>query len=193
MRTKESRAESDRKYRENNRAAINRRIKDWQSRNKDRIKARKRVWYAETVEVRRGTRKAWRSKNSAKENSRVAAWRAAHPDRAKAATDRWLEENWDKMLETRRRYRANNPEQFRKRKQRGRGCFGATRPRPDLCECCGGPPVGNKKVLSLDHCHATGKFRGWLCDKCNLGMGTLGDTLEALSKAVTYLQGVTHD
>lgn len=57
-------------------------------------------------------------------------------------------------------------------------------PKPDTCECCGKVP--SKWVL--DHDHKTNQFRGWLCDKCNTGIGSLGDNLDGLSRAVLYLQ-----
>lgn len=60
-----------------------------------------------------------------------------------------------------------------------------TRPEPALCECCGQP---NRRAMALDHCHATGKFRGWLCDSCNMGLGKLGDTVDALERALAYLK-----
>lgn len=62
-----------------------------------------------------------------------------------------------------------------------------TREEQDFCEACGKIPEGNKKRLSLDHCHTTGKFRGWLCYKCNSGLGFLGDNLEGVMNIVTYL------
>jgi hypothetical protein len=40
------------------------------------------------------------------------------------------------------------------------------RPRPENCECCGGAP---NKTLHFDHCHDTGRFRGWCCHGCNTG------------------------
>ena len=40
----------------------------------------------------------------------------------------------------------------------------------------------------LDHDHATHNFRGWLCDGCNIGISRLGDTLEGVKAALTYLQ-----
>jgi len=40
----------------------------------------------------------------------------------------------------------------------------------------------------LDHCHDTDVFRGWLCHRCNVGIGFLGDTLEGLNKAIAYLE-----
>lgn len=58
---------------------------------------------------------------------------------------------------------------------------------PDRCDCCGNPP-GESKGLCLDHCHSTTKFRGWLCHRCNLGIGLLGDSIEGIDKARAYLQ-----
>ena len=43
--------------------------------------------------------------------------------------------------------------------------------------------------LHLDHDHDTGKFRGWLCLKCNMGIGQLGDTREGVAAAVAYFDG----
>jgi hypothetical protein len=52
---------------------------------------------------------------------------------------------------------------------------------------CGGPPNGHGG-LHFDHCHETGLFRGWLCSKCNSGLGLLGDNEEALERALRYLR-----
>ena len=56
------------------------------------------------------------------------------------------------------------------------------------------PPKGTKcdlcnatKRLVLDHDHVTGRFRGWICQKCNLGLGRLGDSIEGLQQAEAYL------
>jgi hypothetical protein len=60
-----------------------------------------------------------------------------------------------------------------------------TRPRPETCEICGRVP---KLALGLDHCHTTNIFRGWLCDRCNRGLGFFDDTLAGLMRAVKYLE-----
>lgn len=39
----------------------------------------------------------------------------------------------------------------------------------------------------VDHDHDTMEFRGILCQKCNTGIGMLGDTFEAVQKAANYL------
>ena len=51
------------------------------------------------------------------------------------------------------------------------------------CEKC-------KKSLAVtvDHCHKTNTFRGLLCRKCNAGIGLLGDDLQGIEDAVSYLR-----
>lgn len=39
----------------------------------------------------------------------------------------------------------------------------------------------------LDHDWNTGKFRGWLCNKCNAGLGMFNDNLTILENAKIYL------
>lgn len=56
-------------------------------------------------------------------------------------------------------------------------------PKPELCECCGKVPF----KWCLDHDHQSDKFRGWLCSKCNEGLGKLGDNLAGAINAVNYL------
>ena len=55
--------------------------------------------------------------------------------------------------------------------------------KPEECESC-----GKKKPLFVDHCHKSIKHRGWLCQSCNTAIGSLGDTIEGLKKAINYLQ-----
>lgn len=57
----------------------------------------------------------------------------------------------------------------------------------DRCDCCGEIP---EKSLVLDHCHKTLKFRGWICEPCNHGIGKLGDNIEGVEKALAYLSRV---
>ena len=56
----------------------------------------------------------------------------------------------------------------------------------DTCACCGNE---HSKSLVCDHDHNTLKFRGWICESCNIGIGKLGDNLEGVEKALAYLKG----
>lgn len=62
----------------------------------------------------------------------------------------------------------------------------AGRPRPDRCEVCKRKP--GKRALSLDHCHVSGKFRGWLCSHCNTALGHVDDSVETLRRLISYLE-----
>lgn len=39
-------------------------------------------------------------------------------------------------------------------------------PKPSMCELC-----AKEKPKCMDHDHNTGKFRGWLCNRCNTVLG----------------------
>ena len=56
-------------------------------------------------------------------------------------------------------------------------------PKSEICECCG---QEGKKIV-LDHDHETNKFRGYLCHRCNRGLGCFWDDLSRLVRAVGYL------
>ncbi len=52
-----------------------------------------------------------------------------------------------------------------------------------ICRC----DYDKNKRFHVDHDHDTGLIRGLLCRKCNLGIGLLGDSLETVKRAVSYL------
>ena len=59
-------------------------------------------------------------------------------------------------------------------------------PRPPVgtpCDCC-----GRVDKLQLDHEHGgSRKFRGFVCKRCNIGLGHLGDSSEGVLRALAYL------
>ncbi len=86
------------------------------------------------------------------------------------------------------RYYAKHPERVKaaavKSKRKALGIPEAERPKPDACELCS----VTGRQMHLDHDHATGRFRGWLCNRCNMAMGVLGDTIEGLQRGIDYLR-----
>lgn len=46
----------------------------------------------------------------------------------------------------------------------------------------------NNTAWVLDHCHKTENFRGWLCHRCNRGLGAFSDDIGTLEKAIHYLE-----
>lgn len=51
-----------------------------------------------------------------------------------------------------------------------------------VCQIC-----GSTDKLCYDHDHATMEFRGVLCERCNYGVGALGDDVIGVRRALSYL------
>ncbi len=56
----------------------------------------------------------------------------------------------------------------------------------NVCAICLG--VDEDKRLAVDHCHATGRVRGLLCQNCNHGVGKFKDSPARLRCAADYLE-----
>lgn len=56
------------------------------------------------------------------------------------------------------------------------------------CHICDRPEVECTKRLHLEHCHLTGKFRGWTCARCNMILGYVGDSSKLLESFIKYLR-----
>ena len=56
------------------------------------------------------------------------------------------------------------------------------------CDICGVKESKVKGVLHLDHCHKTDKFRGWLCNNCNHGLGCFKEDETIFIKAMQYMR-----
>lgn len=69
--------------------------------------------------------------------------------------------------------------------------YGTTRPevlrailrQQGRCAVCGEP--SKYKRLNIDHCHRRRRFRGLLCNRCNVAMGVV-DNSELLEALVAY-------
>jgi len=59
----------------------------------------------------------------------------------------------------------------------------AGRKKPNSCEICGA--IGK---ICFDHDHKTGKFRGWICGRCNFALENARDNSELLIAMADYLR-----
>lgn len=105
----------------------------------------------------------------------------------RAATARYRSKNRLKVNAQAARHYHSDPvyrERAKLRRRIENGIPQATRPEPAFCECCAQKPNG--RSLVIDHDHETGEFRGWLCYKCNAGIGLLGDSATGIELARRY-------
>lgn len=57
-----------------------------------------------------------------------------------------------------------------------------------LCYICHKHESEQKRALSVDHSHTTGKVRKLLCDTCNHLLGNAKDDVKLLRAAIAYLE-----
>lgn len=102
------------------------------------------------------------------------------------ARKQWELDNKDKAAYSSRnktlkyRYGIGIPEYNKMLESQGHKCA--------ICNTSENKVAGVTHSFSVDHCHSTGEIRGLLCNRCNRGLGMLGDSIESIKKAVKYLE-----
>jgi Recombination endonuclease VII len=130
---------------------------------------RRRLAYNRAYERARRSDPAYREKLRAYKR----AYQAAHRDYIRE----WQRRHFSKPA-VRARYRAHRYGLSAKDLQAMLGRQGG------VCAICKQKPRG---TLCIDHCHATNKVRGLLCDRCNIGLGCFRDSASRLQAAIEYI------
>lgn len=94
-----------------------------------------------------------------------------------------------------RKYRKTKSGLLSARRTRQKRKYGAIPPEASHCEACGVPFVKPHEDTSkrgvrcafVDHDHADGRFRGFLCQNCNLALGHVKDSRDRLQLLINYL------
>ena len=109
----------------------------------------------------------------------------ANPAPRRAERKRWYLQNRDRAL----LYYADRKDHYRnKRLQREYGITleQHTQMLTDQKECCA--ICKNSRPLRVDHNHSTGNVRGLLCDKCNMALGLLEESIIVTESLLLYLK-----
>lgn len=139
--------------------------------NAERISARGAAYYKANADERRTYSTAYRTANPEKVKTATAQWRRDNPEKVKAG-----------QTVIRKRNAAGGA-----LKRNGvthaevHGWSGG------LCTICRAPDGSTKKAHPIDHCHATDKVRGLLCNRCNTALGLFKDDPALLAEAIRYL------
>lgn len=146
------------------------------------------------MEDRKEYRHQYYLRNKKKAVSQAQNYYQRNKDRCKARNKARYAAKHDEIRSRMRQYYAANKAKWREgnlKKHHGVSLSQYIKVVDSQNGCCGICGVHQSKLrrpLALDHCHSSGKIRGVLCDKCNLGLGLLGDTLLPLVAAVEYLK-----
>ena len=141
----------------------------------------------------------WRRQNADRVREHAAAYRKKNKAKISASARRWREENREELLAKKRAYYTNNKERHKAATRRSalKRQYGITHEQFEVMltaqdHRCANPgcrtdnPGG--KGWHVDHCHATGRVRGILCNHCNLMLGYARDNPKALLGAAEYLR-----
>lgn len=110
---------------------------------------------------------------------------------------KYKEKNKDKIKENYRLWLESNKEKIRgyQRKRQLKKLYSLTeleyeetlKQQQNQCAICLKPQITSKRRFAVDHCHKTGKNRGILCYKCNIGLGYFDDDVQKLQYAIYYI------
>ena len=100
-----------------------------------------------------------------------------------ARSKKWAQENPEKRRDTKLIYEFNISH---------KEYISMLAKQSNVCAICQQPETvklrGILKRLAVDHCHATGKIRGLLCQGCNTSLGNFNDDVSLLERAIAYLK-----
>jgi hypothetical protein len=166
---------------------------EWQRRNRAELRKRGLCYFCQSP-ARPGRATCPACYSSRSEQQKVEYSSASRVrERAKSKSAEWYRANPERARETRRIWQRDNRE-----KQRGyefKSRYGITIEEYDallaeqkgVCAICDGQQNQARKVLFVDHDHATGKYRGLLCNRCNYRLASVEDAAW-LARAQAYLE-----
>jgi hypothetical protein len=154
-----------------------------------------RYKHTKSLEERKERISASKRKYRETHKEQLKAYRQRTRDAAKERMDRFMFKNAEKQKEYYREYTKRNRERVRARNILK--LYGITLEEWSMvfslqgnkCAICESTEPGNRQGgWSCDHDHRTNKFRGILCNVCNVMLGHAKDDISILEKAIAYLK-----
>jgi len=129
-------------------------------------------------------------------NKQSSNWARKNKEKKAASCKLWKRNNRERLAFWHKGYQADNKDRIAEydRQYRLKRKYNLTleeynqilSEQDGVCAIC---KVEGTPHLSVDHDHETGKIRGLLCKKCNLGLGYFNDSANLTQKATDYLKG----
>ncbi len=154
---------------------------------------------------RKKQQRKWAEENREHEAEKLRRFYESHKDEMKDRACQWYQDNKEAKQKYDKAYAANHDaERYTARKRhKVKKLFGLTleeynllRSQATHCPLCGIELIDDIRSSApdskvLDHCHSTGKVRGFTCRLCNLGLGMFLDNAAAMEKAAAWIKEQT--
>lgn len=159
--------------------------------NKEGTKSRTALYKKENPDKVAVWGKKYRTENKEKESVRHKIYNYINKTKVSESFKRRYMQNKEKQSERHKKYYKENPEIHRRKRLKKCGLSledyeNMFNSQSGLCAICGRDNKG--KSLHVDHDHGTGSVRQLLCNACNVGLGSFGDNIEVMEKAIEYLR-----
>jgi hypothetical protein len=130
----------------------------------------------------RESQRRWRAENPGLHRARAKAWKAANRERFEVRNKAWRQANREHLRKQsrvayfRQKYRLTIEQRDDMLAAQG-----------GVCAICRRLETA-RRGWAVDHCHATGRVRGILCQACNLVLGHAEDDTKMLRSMIEYLE-----
>jgi len=152
--------------------------KNWALKNKEHLKQYQNDYRLKNLEKLREISKKYNKGHPFEINKSNRKWRKKNQNKIKEYNKKWANTHKDYLKEKRKKdHKRDYIKKLNLKIEK------AGRNKPENCEICN---RGGR--ICFDHNHKTGKFRGWICYRCNLALGLLDDNKTLLLNMINYLK-----
>lgn len=152
----------------------------YQERNRDRLREQRQAWSADHRDALRDNARRYRETHRDEIRARERARYETNAERIAESSKARYNPTARRSLNLAARYNMTDAE-FEQRLATQGGC----------CPVCR-RAFGGRVKPHVDHDHSTSAVRGILCQRCNPGIGALGDTAATVQAAWRYLHNHEH-
>jgi len=152
---------------------------EYQNKNSDKLRLDKASYYQRNKDDIKSKQKIYRQLHKSELSEKGREYRKKNKKRLDKYYSEWSKNNQNKKRNAHllRKF-GINLEQYNTLLQLQKG----------KCAICGRKEASNSKPnLSVDHDHKTGNIRGLLCNRCNIVLGLIDDSIDILATAIDYL------
>ena len=154
-------------------------VKRWRENNKEKVAKLKKKYADKNKEKIAEYQRKYREKNKEKMKAYNIEYRKTNPPKKRTPEQYQKSKPYRREVHLNKKYGLTVDEYKSMLASQGGRC----------AICLTDDPRGKKhNWFHVDHCHKTGKVRGLLCSRCNMGLGSFQDNADLLEEAINYIR-----